>query len=187
MPNQLLRYNHVRRADVLDDQKSAPAILGAETTSVTQENLQEFVLSQIKRIIFGHNPGDWNSDFIAASIQSLQQLTASIGTSFTPSQHEVLRQLIHFIDEGPATGFPTGARKQILPAADPFPTSVIWWEDTALTKKIVEKLITRNPNKTPSVVQWKMYAIDGTTVISTVTDTISYSGVFEINRIRTIV
>jgi len=42
----------------------------------------------------------------------------------TASDHEILRQLIHFIDSGgPADGFASGAYKEILPTGNPFPTS----------------------------------------------------------------
>lgn len=104
----------------------------------------------------------------------------------TEAAHKTLRQLIHFIDDGPAEGFASGAYREILPSASPFPTSVVWWTSAAKTAKIVEKLITRNSNQTPSQIQWKVYAVDGTTVLATVTDTISYSGVFETSRTRAI-
>jgi hypothetical protein len=186
MPNQLLRYAHVRRADTLDDQKSAANIVGADGASVTQEDLQEYVLSQIKRIIFGNSVGNWFSDFIGDGILPLKDLSAAIVSLFTPLQHRVLRQLIHFIDEGPAAGFPTGALKEILPSGVPFPTTVIWWEDVAKTKRIVDKIITRNLNQSPATIQWRMYAVDGSTVIETVVDTLTYSGPFVTTRNRAI-
>jgi len=108
------------------------------------------------------------------------------GTGISESQHRALRQLIHFIDDGPANGFPSGSYREILPTANPFPTSEIWWESSALLKKIVELTVTRNANKTPATEVWEMYDTDGTTVLATVTDTISYSGIFETNRTRTI-
>lgn len=99
--------------------------------------------------------------------------------------HPELRQLIHFIDQGPAKGFASGAYKETLPVG-PFPTSVIWWTSVAKTHKIVEKTITyTGPN--PTTIVWKMYATDGVTVIETVTDAISYTGPFEATRTRTIV
>ena len=104
----------------------------------------------------------------------------------TEVQHSTLRQLIHFIDEGPANSFASGAYKEVLPVGHPFPTQVIWWESDSKSKKIVEKNITRNPNKTPSVIEWKMYDTDGSTIVETVTDTITYSAIFEVSRIRSI-
>lgn len=100
--------------------------------------------------------------------------------------HKVLRHLIHFIDDGPACGFVSGAYKEILPAGNPFPTQAIWWESASKLKKIVEFNMTRDSQKKPTVEEWKMYDTDGTTVLCTVTDAIAYSGVFETTRTRTI-
>jgi hypothetical protein len=108
----------------------------------------------------------------------------------TVTAHRALRQLIHFIDNGPAEGFASGAYREILPAADPFPTSIIWWESSSKLKKIVEKLITRSgggaTNIAPTPIVWKVYDTDGSTVLATVSDAVSYSGPFETNRTRTI-
>lgn len=189
MANQLLRYEHVRRADSLDDQKTAIAIVTSESVSTTQEQLQEFVISQLKRIIFGNNFGKWYNDFIVGGIRSLADISAAIGPGpvVNPITHPQLRQLIHFIEEGPAEGFPSGATKQILPSGEPFPTQVIWWLDVGMTKKIVDKTVTRNFNKTPSTIVWRMFDVNGTTILTTITDIITYSGVFEVNRVRTII
>lgn len=96
-----------------------------------------------------------------------------------------LRSLVHFINEGPADGFASGAYKEILPSANPFPTSVIWWSSAAKLKKIVEKTITYT-GANPTTIVWKSYASDGVTVLATVSDAISYSGPFETVRTRTI-
>jgi hypothetical protein len=107
--------------------------------------------------------------------------------AMTQSQHRTLRQLIHFIDEqGPAFGFASGAFREILPAANPFPTSETWWESAAKLKKIVQETITYNANKTIATDKWEMFDTDGVTVIETVTDTMTYSTVFETNRTRVI-
>lgn len=74
--HDIIRYREVRRADALNDQKTAGQILTALGVSVTQEDLQQFVLSQLKRVIFGNNPGNWYSDFESAGIPSLAQLVA---------------------------------------------------------------------------------------------------------------
>jgi hypothetical protein len=108
----------------------------------------------------------------------------------TPARHRALRQLIHFINDGPACGFASGAYKETLPAGDPFPTSIIWWVSSSKVDKIVEKTITRSGGGatvvTPTPVVWKMYDTDGSTVLCTVSDAISYSGPFETSRTRTI-
>jgi len=115
--------------------------------------------------------------FVGGAVVSLINLTAA--------QHQVLRQLIHFIDDGPASGFASGAYKETTPTG-PFPTSEIWWESAAKLKKIVSLDTTWTGSKITQEV-WKVYAVDGSTVLATITDAISYTGVFEASRTRTIV
>jgi len=107
------------------------------------------------------------------------------GGGITDAQHKALKDLIHFIDDGPADGWASGAYKEILPAANPFPNQEIWWTSSGKTARIVSLDITRNANKTPATEVWKVYDTDGSTILVTVTDTISYSGVFETTRTRT--
>jgi hypothetical protein len=118
---------------------------------------------------------------------SLSDLIAGTG-GLTEAGHKTLRQLIHFIEEGPAEGFASGAFKEVIGGA--FPTSVVWYEDNTKAKKLVEKTITRSggaaTNVTPTPIEGKVYDTDGTTVLATVTDAVSYSGVFETSRTRTI-
>jgi hypothetical protein len=75
MGESKIRYRVVRVADKTDDQKTAIGILNSLATSVTQEDLQEFILSQIKRIIHGDLPGTWRDDFETTGILNLQGLT----------------------------------------------------------------------------------------------------------------
>jgi hypothetical protein len=113
-------------------------------------------------------------------------ITGGGSGGITPTEHETLRQLIHFVDEGPGDGFASGAFKESLPNNSPFPTSITWYLDVAKTKKLVEKLITYTTNKFPSIIQWNMYDFDGITIIHTVTDAITYTTAFESTRTRTI-
>jgi hypothetical protein len=108
------------------------------------------------------------------------------GVALTEQQHKTLRQLIHLANGqgGPFEGFTSGAVKVTTGGA--FPTNLTWYTNAGLTHKIVEKQITYNPNKTPHVVYWAVYATDGTTVLATATDVINYSGAFETDRTRTI-
>lgn len=78
MAKSRIRYEAIKVADLTDDQKSAVAILAALATSTTQEDLQEFVLSQIKRIIHGDAAGHWYDDFEGAGTLSLEELTAAV-------------------------------------------------------------------------------------------------------------
>ena len=127
-----------------------------------------------------------SSDFLTTSGLYLQNLLVSIDSEIEQRlrtvNHKSIRGLIHFIDQGPASGFPSGCIKTTT--GYPFPTKEEW--KTPTEKLIVELNITRNPNNTPSIEEWKMYNLDGTVVLATVTDQITYSGVFEISRERTI-
>lgn len=101
--------------------------------------------------------------------------------------HDALRKLVHLADiGGPYEGFATGSFREILPFGNPFPTNVIWWTSSDKNEKIVEKLIVYNKNKTVSSVTWVAYARNTNTILATVTDEISYSGVFETSRTRSI-
>jgi hypothetical protein len=119
------------------------------------------------------------------SVGTFNPRTGSSG--ITATEHKTLRQLIHLAEEGgPFEGFASLAYQETLPAANPFPTSIIWWTSSAKTAKIVEEAVTYNANKTINTDQWKVYDVDGTTVLATVTDTMAYTGVFETSRTRTI-
>ena len=108
------------------------------------------------------------------------------GTGLSESAHRALRQLIHFIDDGPAEGFVSGSFKETTGTV--FPTAEIWYVNGATPPagKIVEKTVTWT-GVVPTTIVWKMYDTDGATVLVTVTDTISYSGIFETTRTRTVV
>lgn len=101
----------------------------------------------------------------------------------TEAQHKTLRQLIHFIDNGPAEGFTTGAYRQTTGTV--FPSAIVWYDQAGVgKKKIVEKLISYT-GVNPTTITWKVYDA-AETLLATVTDTISYSGVFETSRTRAI-
>lgn len=107
----------------------------------------------------------------------------------TGYSHAGLRQLVHLADGagGPWESWASGSFRETLPSGSPFPTTIIWWTDPSKTAKIVQKTITFNGIHLPTVVSWAVFASDGTTVISTVTDTITYTGVvFELSRTRTV-
>lgn len=114
-------------------------------------------------------------------------ITSNGSLLLSEDAHAALRQLIHFIDSGPAEGFVSGAFHETLPTGRPFPTSYIWWESASKLQKIVELTLTRSQGGgKPLTEEWKMYDTDGTTVLVTVTDTITYSGPFESTRTRVI-
>ena len=95
------------------------------------------------------------------------------------------RMCASLVDFGPFEGFMSGAHREVLPAGDPFPMTVNWWTDATKTKLILTKVSTLNAQKNPTLIVWSVYASDGATVYRTFTDTITYSGPFELNRTRT--
>jgi hypothetical protein len=99
--------------------------------------------------------------------------------------HDSLRDLIHFIDQGPACGFGVGAYKEQGPAGA-FPTQSVWYTDITKVNKIVELIMTWS-GAVPSSQTWRSYAADGVTVNCTVTDSYTYANsIFETSRNRTI-
>lgn len=108
------------------------------------------------------------------------------GTGISEAQHRTLLQLIHFIDEGPAEGFTSGATKTVTGGF--FPTLIEWKRQDATL--LLEKIITRSGGGAtlikPTPVVWKIYDTDGSTVLATISDAVAYSGVAEVSRVRTI-
>jgi hypothetical protein len=63
-------------------------------------------------------------------------------------------------------------------------TGEIWYEDATKAKKIVQ-LALLYTGVLPTTETWTVYDTDGATPLVTLTDSVTYSGVFEINRTRT--
>jgi hypothetical protein len=104
-------------------------------------------------------------------------------SGITANEHRTLRHLIHFMSEGPGEGFASGAYKTTTGTV--FPTSIVWWESSAMLKRIADRTCTWSGVNLVTD-RWRIYDTDGTTVLATVTDTIAYSGVFETTRTRVI-
>ena len=68
----------------------------------------------------------------------------------------------------------------------PFPETVTWYTDAGKARKIVEKRLTYSGGPWPVTVVWEFFADDGTTILQTITDTITYDGPFEATRTRAI-
>ncbi len=122
-------------------------------------------------------------DVVTGAEHTLTELLAG-SAGLTESSHKTLRQLIHFLNDGPGGGFASGAFKESAPTG-PFPTSEIWWESSSKLKKIVSLDTTWSGAKITQEV-WKVFDPDGSTVLATITDAISYVGAFESSRTRTI-
>ena len=109
-------------------------------------------------------------------------LTGNIQGPQGPGGDQDLRKLIFLADQGgPLEGYPTAYREII---GGVFPSLITWYTDNTKVAKIVDKAITRNPNKTPATITYTVYQSDGVTQLHQAVDTISYSGVFETSRER---
>ena len=122
-------------------------------------------------------------DLVAYLGGQVKSLTSGVGGGITASQHNALRQLIHFVDGGPADGFASGAFSESVHSGAKL-TSEIWYDDNTKAKKLVELSLTYS-GILPTTETWKMYDTDGSTVLITLVDAITYSGVFEATRTRT--
>jgi hypothetical protein len=119
--------------------------------------------------------------------ESYQNISTGSGTTWARNvnavNHKALRDLIHFIDDGPADGFLSGAYKQTF-YDGALITQEIWWEDNTLTQKIVQLDVTYT-GSLPTTEVWQMFDTDGVTVLVTLTDAITYNGALETTRTRT--
>lgn len=76
--------------------------------------------------------------------------------------------------------------REILPAGAAFPTSIIYWDYATKNLKVMEITITRNAMQNPTVILYVIYALDGVTVSTSMTETITYANSFESTRTRTV-
>lgn len=164
---------------------SCPA--GGDITVSSSPYTWEVGQSNIINLIYGYNQrADQLDRNIFRLPITIPILPSGTGNFLTPFEHQTLRQLIHFIDEGPGDGFLSGAYKVTLPSPSVFPTSIIWYEDNTESKIIVSKTIVW-VGVVPTTITWQVYNVDGITVAHTVSDSITYtSHIFESTRTRTI-
>lgn len=79
-----------------------------------------------------------------------------------------------------------GAVQMTLPVGATFPTEVVWYKDASQTVELLRLTYTRNGQGLATQMRWLVYDLEGVLVL-TVTDNITYSGVFEETRTRTVV
>jgi len=161
----------------LDYSEIHPAHSLLYADSVARLAAGSFTVSDVGRIALQQSDGSfW-------ALSSVSPVTwAGLFSSYLIS-HDVLRSLIHFIDDGPASGFATGAYK-VTTYSGIFPIDEVWYTSSAQLLKIVKKTTTWT-GILPTTIVWRMYNESGV-ILATVTDTVSYSGLFEANRSRTI-
>ena len=167
--------------------------ISLQTSSISIQDDLNALRTQIKQLIWASATGSWYDKVQAtgsATPRGVNQLNDSlvaveqqlVSGAFNVLEHEKLQQLIHLADGGPFVGFGNNLVRDVGPV--PFVTSTIWWYDSTRTKRVVDKQITRNANKSPNTIQWRAYASDGVTVVESITDMILYSGAFELSRSR---
>lgn len=85
------------------------------------------------------------------------------------------------MEGGPFEGFPTAYRE--ITYSGGYVRNITWYVDATKAAKIVEGDITyTGVNATREV--WKAYGSDGVTVLAMATDTVTFSGAYEVSRNR---
>jgi hypothetical protein len=161
----------------LDPTEDAPEVQGVFFQDTVDPNDEEVYVTR---------SGDdmvFTDKTVGIEVSLTDLLATASGSGITELQHKALRDVIHFID-GPGDGFASGAYRETV--GGPFPTSVTWYESNTKADKIIEQTIARPSKAAPTPITWKMYDTDGSTVLVTVQDDITYTGVFETSRTRTI-
>jgi hypothetical protein len=78
-----------------------------------------------------------------------------------------------------------GAVEEVLPAGAVYPTDAVWYRDASKTVELLHTTYTRDAQGLVTEVSWQVYDLAGTLVL-TVTDTFTYSGVFVTSRTRSV-
>lgn len=107
------------------------------------------------------------------------------GGGVDPAQHAALRTLVHWAANGPFESY-SGAFLETLPAGALLPTSFTWWSDAQKTTRLMDEQVTWGENLQVLTSTLRLYDADGTTVLVTATDTMSYEGFIEVSRTRVI-
>jgi len=119
------------------------------------------------------------TDSIVGAVKTLTDLLAT-GTGMTEAAHKIIRHIIHYIEEGPAeNSYKKTTWTGILPASE------IWYTTSGMTAFIYEKNYTWT-GITATTIERKIYDTDGSTVLATATDTITYNGIFEDTSTRVV-
>lgn len=123
-------------------------------------------------------------DGVVSGNKTLTDLAAA-ATGVTEEVHKALRQLIHFLDNGPGPGFGSGPYYEETSYSGIFPISDIWYETSSKLKKIYSwDGSWTGVNLTTET--FKIYDTDGSTVLAQAVDAVTYSGIKETSRTRTI-
>lgn len=161
-----VKLEQVRHPESQNDQLSPAQIITVGQpggTANTEEQFQEAVLSQLKRIIWGPAVGNWYSNFSGSGVKSLQELSSGIvsGSVTFPDM---------FLETDPDLGnviwTNTKSGSQV--------TSETW--TNTVTSKLVKSIdYTYTSSKLTQEVR-KVFGADGTTITAQATIVYVYSG-----------
>lgn len=132
-----------------------------------------------------NTPGLKHSDQHINSNDAINALETKVGINLSSVQNSVdyIMRLFLMV----ATQHQSAGYREI--EGFPFPETVTWYTDSGKTVKLVEKeFVYSSSSVVPDQVVLRLYV--GTvanTVLRTITDTISYDGVFEISRERSVI
>lgn len=119
------------------------------------------------------------------SMAALGYSYEGIDPATTPSQaaasaEENKRLLQKFMTGKPGEGWASGLYREYT--GSPWRTAQTWWTNSSKTTKIYEALYTRNSRHQATTIVHNLYASDGTTLVSTITETVTYTGPEENTR-----
>lgn len=119
-----------------------------------------------------------------STVKALDYLDAS--GSLDILEHPNIRQLIHFIEDGPGEGFADGPFTATT-TGTLYPTLREWKNTSAelIASKAWDRSTGSSTNLKPSPITYKVYNEDGVTGIQAV-DVLTYQGIYETSRTRTI-
>lgn len=113
---------------------------------------------------------------------TLTELITGTG-GLTEASHKVLRQLIHFLADGPGDNFSTAPHKETTWSGVKI-TDEVWYESVSKAKKLTELVTTWTGIKITQE-ELTVYDTDGTSWLVKATDAITYTGLKETGRTRT--
>lgn len=79
-----------------------------------------------------------------------------------------------------------GAYREVLPAGNPFPSSVTWYADDTKAVVLLRESITRAADQSPTTIVWQVYDSVGN-LVRTITDALTYANLIETTRTRGVV
>jgi hypothetical protein len=125
-----------------------------------------------------------SSSNVQDALEELGALSGSGGSGISETVHETLRQLVHFVEQGPGHGFGDYTKETDHQGA--FETESRWYDGSVLLLKKTTGITGSGTPVKPTPIEYRMYDTDGTTVLQKIVEVVTYNGVFEVDRSGTI-